>query len=241
MDKTALITGAARRIGARIARSLHETGYRIAVHYNNSREQAHELATSLNSLRRDTAFTIQGDLTTPEFADGLIEAVARKWGRLDLLINNASIYRRSDPEIADRGAWESIVAMNLRAPYLLSTQAVPLLRKNGGSIINLTDIYALRPQSGYAIYCASKAGLIGLTKALALDFAPHIRVNGISPGPILWTEEDDPNHRKDVLKKTPLGRLGKTTDIAGAVCYLAGAPYVTGQIIEVDGGRSIHI
>ncbi len=241
MDKTALITGAAHRVGAQIARSLHETGYSIAIHYNNSRARAEELASSLNAVRDNSAITVRCDLTEPEFVDSLIDTMTRKWGRLDLLVNNASIYRRSDPEVTDGAAWDTIVATNLRAPYLLSTKAIPLLRENTGSIVNLTDIYALRPQPGYAVYCASKAGLIGLTKALALDLAPDIRVNGVSPGPILWAAQDGPGHREDVLRKTPLGRLGETTDIAAAVCYLAAAPYVTGQILEVDGGRSLTI
>lgn len=240
MDKTALVTGAAHRIGAQIARSLHQAGYRVAVHYNSSRDQAHELAGTLNAERPDSAIAIQGDLTTLEFSDDLIAVVTKRWGRLDLLINNASIYQ-ADPDVADRGAWDTIIATNLRAPYLLSTTAVPWLRESAGAIINLTDIYALRPQSGYAVYCASKAGLVGLTKALALDLAPHIRVNGVAPGPILWAEGDNPEHRAVVMEKTPLGRLGATTDIAAAVCYLADAPYVTGQILEVDGGRSLII
>jgi pteridine reductase len=241
MEKTALITGAAHRIGAQITLSLHAAGYRVAVHYNNSRDQAQHLAGSLNADRRDTAIALQSDLTRPDFADALIRAVTEKWNRLDLLVNNASIYQPSDPAVADRSAWDTIIATNLRAPYLLSTTAVPLLRESDGAIINLTDIYALRPQSGYAVYCASKAGLVGLTKALALDLAPHIRVNAVSPGPILWAEGDDPDHRAEVMRKTPLRRLGATTDIAAAVCYLAEAPYVTGQILEVDGGRSIFI
>lgn len=241
MDKTALITGAAHRIGAEICSNLHRAGYRVAVHYNNSRDQAHKLTDSLNAERPDSAIAIRGDLTTPDFAAQLIAALDAKWQRLDLLVNNASVYQPSDPAVPDHQAWDVIIATNLRAPYMLSTVAVPLLRENGGAIVNLTDIYALRPQSGYAVYCASKAGLVGLTKALALDLAPHIRVNGVSPGPILWAEGDDPNHREDVMRKTPLGRLGATTDIASAVCYLADAPYVTGQILEVDGGRSIFI
>jgi len=241
MNKTALITGAAHRIGAQISVSLHQAGYRVALHYNNSRDEAQELAASLNAARPDSAISIRGDLTAPEVADDLLIAVTERWGRLDLLVNNASVYQPSDPEIADQISWDTIIATNLRAPYLLSTTAVPMLRESNGAIINLTDIYALRPQSGYAVYCTSKAGLVGLTKALALDLAPKIRVNGISPGPILWAAGDDPAHRDDVLTKTPLGRLGTTNDIALAVCYLAEATYVTGQILEVDGGRSVFI
>jgi pteridine reductase len=241
MDKTVLITGAGQRIGAQTARTLHEVGYRVAVHYNTSHDQAHALVTSLNATRTDSAFAIQCDLATLEFADQLIAAVNSQWGRLDLLINNASIYEPSNVTSADPNSWDRIISINLRAPYLLSIGAAPMLRENNGAIINLTDIYALRPQAGYAVYCASKAGLIGLTKSLALDLAPDIRVNGVSPGPIVWAAGDGPDHRLEVMEKTPLGRLGATTDIADAVRYLAGAPYITGQIIEVDGGRSIYI
>ncbi len=241
MNKTVLITGAAHRIGAQVTRALHESGYRVVVHFNTSSAEAHELVDSLNAVRAESAFAIQCDLSERHFADGLIGAVNKQWGQLDLLINNASIYEPSGVDAADLDAWERIFSTNLRAPYLLSISAAPMLRERRGAIINLTDIYALRPQSGYAAYCASKAGLVGLTKALALDLAPDIRVNGISPGPILWAEEDDPEHRQEVIQRTPLGRLGATTDIAEAVRYLADASYVTGQIIEVDGGRSIFI
>ena len=241
MNKTVLITGAAHRIGAQVTRSLHESGYRVAVHFNTSSEEAQELVDSLNAVRAESAFAIQCDLSERHFADGLVGAVNKQWGQLDLLINNASIYEPSGVDAADLDVWERTFSTNLRAPYLLSVSAAPLLRERRGAIINLTDIYALRPQSGYAAYCASKAGLVGLTKALALDLAPDIRVNGISPGPILWAEGDDPEHRKEVIQRTPLGRLGATTDIAQTVRYLADVSYVTGQIIEVDGGRSIFI
>lgn len=240
-DKTALITGAAQRIGAEISRSLHSLGYRVAVHFNHSRDAANALVASLNADRADSAIALQGDLTSAPVADDLIGTVTETWGRLDLLVNNASIYEPSDPTSVDAGRWERIMSTNLRAPYLLSTAAVDMLRDQSGAIINLTDIYALRPQQGYAVYCASKAGLIGLTKALALDLSPDIRVNGVSPGPILWADGDNAAHRKEVLAKTPLGHLGAPNDIASAVCYLACAPYVTGQILEVDGGRSVFI
>ncbi len=241
MDKTVLITGAGHRIGAQIARSLHRNGFSIAVHYNSSHAQAQALVASLNAERKNTAFGIQSDLSSGPFVDKLIAAVSDHWGRLDLLINNASIYEPSDLSVGDPDAWNRIISTNLRAPYMLSVGALPMLREARGAIINLTDIYALRPQLGYAVYCASKAGLVGLTKALALELAPDIRVNGVAPGPIVWATGDDPDHRLDVMQKTPLGRLGTETDVANAVCYIATASYVTGQIIEVDGGRSIFI
>jgi pteridine reductase len=241
MDKTALITGAAHRIGAEIARSVHLLGYRVAIHYRSNRDAALRLAASLNDERAGSAITLQGDLSLARTAQTLIETIEVQWGRLDLLVNNASIFEPSDPSIACVEAFDSTIATNIRAPYLLSTNAAVLLRDSGGCIVNLTDISASRPPSGYAVYCASKAGLIGLTKAMARDLAPEIRVNGVSPGAIIWAEDEDAEHRAEVVEKTPLGRQGATTDIAQAVCYLAEAPYVTGHILEVDGGRSIYI
>jgi len=241
MNKAALVTGAAKRIGAQIARSLHRSGYCVAVNYKTSAAAAHALVESLNSERPRSAIAVQADITHPDAAAALIATVSETWGRLDLLVNNASIYEPNSIDTLEADLFDRIVAANLRAPYLLSTAAVPVLRRAGGTIVNLTDIYAMRPQPGYAVYCASKAGLIGLTKAMARDLAPVIRVNGVSPGPIVWGDEHTLEHRTEVLGNTPLGRLGAATDIADAVCYLAEAPYVTGQILEVDGGRSIFI
>lgn len=241
MAKTALVTGAANRIGAEIASQLHKNGYCVAVHYNTSESQANELVGSLNAARVDSAISVQGDLNHTNTAKTLIDTVAAKWGSLEVLVNNASIYERSDPNIPDPDLFDSIIATNLRAPYLLSSAAAPLLRKNAGVIINITDISAFRPQLGYAIYSASKAALIGLTKAFARDLAPDIRVNGVSPGAIIWAASDEPEHRANVVKNTPLGRPGATTDIAEAVCYLVNAPFVTGHILNIDGGRSVHL
>ncbi|MFT4585357.1 MAG: pteridine reductase [Gammaproteobacteria bacterium] len=241
MDKTALITGAANRIGAEISRHLHRDGFRVAIHYNTSAAAAEKLATSLNDIRPESAFCIQGNLNLAETSRALVDEVAERWGRLDVLVNNASVYEPSDAGIPDVDLFEALIVTNLRAPYLLSGAAVPLLRESRGTIINLTDISASRPQPGYAVYCASKAGLIGLTKALARDLAPLVRVNGVSPGAIIWAEEETLEHREVVIQNTPLARLGKTSDIAQAVSYLVSAPYVTGHILEIDGGRSIHI
>jgi pteridine reductase len=241
LEKTALITGAANRIGAEIARHLHRDGFRVAIHYNTSSSAAEALATSLNDNRPESAICIQGDLNRPETCQYLVDEVASRWLRLDVLVNNASVYEQSDASVPDVKLFESLFATNLRAPYLLSATAVPLLRESRGTIINLTDISASRPQPGYAVYCASKAGLIGLTKALARDLAPLIRVNGVSPGAIIWAADETQEHRQRVVRNTPLGRLGETSDIAQAVSYLVNAPYVTGHILEIDGGRSVHI
>lgn len=241
MDKTALITGAAHRIGAATARLLHAQGYRVAVHFHRSAERAAALADELNALRAESACTVAGDLTAPDVAPALIDAVVRTFGRLDLLVNNASIYEPSDVENADVTRWDALMTTNVRAPYLLSTAAIAALRASNGSIVNLTDVYGQRPQPGHVAYCTSKSALIGLTLAMARDLAPDIRVNGVSPGPIIWADGDKPAYREEVLRKTPLGKLGETNDIAGAVAYLAAAPYVTGQILNIDGGRSIFI
>jgi pteridine reductase len=241
LDKTALITGAANRIGAEIARHLHRDGFRVAIHYNTSEAAANTLVTSLNDGRPGSAFCIQGNLNLVETSRTLVDEVADHWGRLDVLVNNASVYEQSDADVPDIELFESLIATNLRAPYLLCGAAVPLLRASSGTIINLTDISASRPQPGYAVYCASKAGLIGLTKALARDLAPLIRVNGVSPGAIIWAEKETHEHREGVIRNTPLARLGETSDIAQAVSYLVHAPFVTGHILEIDGGRSIHI
>ena len=241
MEKTALITGAARRIGAEITQRLHAEGYRVAVHFNHSREEAENLAAQLNKLRDDSAITVQGDLSLATTAPRIVATLRDRFGRLDVLVNNASIYEPTAIDTVDVEQWERVMATNLRAPYLLSTESIPLLRASKGVIINLTDIYGVRPQLGHAIYCVSKTGLIGLTRAMARDLAPDIRVNAVSPGPIIWAVSDKPEYREAVLKKTPLGRAGDRSDIAGAVCYLTSAVYVTGQVLEVDGGRSVVI
>ena len=241
MAKTALVTGAANRIGAEIASQLHQIGYSVAVHYNTSGSQAHELVASLNAARANSAIAVQGNLKEPATAEHLIDHVSSAWGQLNVLVNNASIYERSDPDVADLELFESTISTNLRAPYLLSIAAAPLLRVNSGAIINITDISALRPQIGYAIYSTSKAALLGLTKALARDLAPLVRVNGVSPGAIIWAEADDADHRENFIRNTPMGRPGEIGDIAQAVCYLVNAPYVTGQILNVDGGRSVQL
>ncbi|MEM7467054.1 MAG: pteridine reductase [Pseudomonadota bacterium] len=241
MPKTALITGAAKRIGAEIAKTLHLAGYNIVIHYNLSDEPAHSLASELNTARADSATLVSAPLESEDSASTIINAARDKWQRLDCLVNCASVYLTSNPAHVDLQQWDEIMQINLRAPYLLSAEALPLLRAVKGNIINITDIYALRPQAGHPVYCASKAGLLGMTKALALDLAPDVRVNAVAPGPILWAEKNDPSYKDVVLAKTPLARLGGAEAIAGAVSYLAEADFVTGEVIHVDGGRQIHI
>ena len=239
MSKVAVVTGGAQRIGAHLVQRLHARDYACVLHYNTSGEQATEIVAELNAVRTNSALAIQADLSTASAVEQIVDATKTQFNRLDLLVNNASAYYPNDSATLDLAAWEHLLATNLRAPYQLSTLAVPLLKAATGAIINITDIYGTRPQAGYAIYSTTKAGLIGLTKAMARDLAPDIRVNAVSPGPILWADQDDGTHRLDVLEKTPLGRLGSPKDIGDAVCYLAETEYVTGQIIAVDGGRSI--
>ena len=241
MTKTAIITGAARRIGAQISRTLHSKGYNIVVHYNKSEALAHKLATDLNATRADSAVTISGALEDEKTPARIVESANASWQRLDCVINCASVYLTSDPAQPNLAQWDEIMNVNVRAPYLLISKALPLLRKSHGNVINITDIYALRPQPEHPIYCSSKAALLGMTKALALDLSPDVRVNAIAPGPILWAEKNDPSYKDIVLGKTPLGRLGGAEAIAGAAAYLCDADFVTGEVIHVDGGRQIHI
>ena len=241
MPKTALITGAARRIGATIARSLHAAGYRVAIHYHESAEEADTLARHLNESKPATAITCDGDLADPHTPARLIDKISMQWGRLDALINNASVYHPTPVESTDIGAWDAVMAVNLRAPFFMCQAAAPLLKQHCGSIVNITDIYGERPQTRHPVYCASKAGLICLTRALARDLAPEIRVNAVSPGAVLWPVNDDPTTREEILRKTPLSRSGAPADIAKAVCYLLDAEFVTGQILAVDGGRMLQI
>ena len=183
MTKTALITGAARRIGAQISKTLHNQGYNIVIHYNKSESLALKLAAELNEIRANSAVTVSGaleDATTPA---KIVKCANANWQRLDCLVNCASVYLTSDPAKPDLAQWDEIMNVNVRAPYLLISEALPLLKQSQGNVINITDIYALRPQPEHPIYCSSKAALLGMTKALALDLSPEVRVNAIAPGP----------------------------------------------------------
>ena len=241
MTKTVLITGAARRIGAQIAKTFHKNGYNTVIHYNKNKALALGLAEELNETRANSAITVGGPLEDEQTPKKVVECAKATWQRLDCLVNCASVYLTSDPAQPDLAQWDEIMNVNVRAPYLLISQALPLLRETRGNVINITDIYSLRPQPGHPIYCSSKAALLGMTKALALDLSPDIRVNAIAPGPILWAEKNDPSYKDIVLGKTPLGRLGGPQAIAGAAAYLCEAEFVTGEVIHVDGGRQLHI
>jgi len=239
--KVALVTGAARRIGAAISRCLHAQGAAVAVHYRNSAADADALCATLNALRPDSALAVQADLADIESFPAMIRRVAAWHGRLDILINNASSFYPTRLGEITPADWDDLVGSNLKAPLFLSQAALAELRKARGVIINMVDIHAQRPLREHVVYGAAKAGLAMLTRALARELAPEIRVNGVSPGAIMWPEGGMSDETKaTILRQVPAGRPGDPSDIAGCVLYLVrDASYVTGQIIAVDGGRSI--
>ena len=238
--KVALITGASHRLGAEIAETLHARGMRVVLHYHHSAEGAAALHAKLAARRAESVLSIAADLALDADRTALITQIQTTWGRLDILVNNAAIFFPTPVATSTVAQWHRVLGVNLEAPYFLSQAALPLLRVARGSIINLCDVYAERPRPDYPIYCISKAGLLGLTRALARDLAPEVRVNAVSPGAILWSADASSAEQQAILSRTPLGRSGSAADIAGAVQYLIDAPYVTGQIIAVDGGRSIY-
>ncbi len=235
----ALVTGASQRLGAQLASSLHARGMRVVVHYHHSVAAARALCDKLEAARPGSTLALCADLATRAAPTQIIDQVQAHWGRLDLLVNNAAVFRATPLATSELDDWDEITGINLRAPYFLCRAAAPLLRAQRGLIVNLADIYADRPRPEYAIYCASKAGLVGLTRALARELAPEIRVNAVAPGAILWTADASLAEQQAILARTPLERLGEPSDIATAVAYLLDAPYVTGQVLTVDGGRSI--
>jgi len=239
--KTALITGGARRVGAAIARELHAAGANVAIHYRKSANDAESLAAELNTSRPRSAATVQADLLDIAKLPGLVEFTVRSFGALDVLVNNASTFHATPVGEITPAAWDDLLGTNLRAPLFLSQAAVPALRKSGGLIINIVDIHALRPLRNYTVYCTAKAGLHMLTRSLAKELGPEIRVNGIAPGPVLWPEgESDTSTRAKIIERTILKRMGTPADIARtALFFAAHAPFITGQILAVDGGRSV--
>jgi pteridine reductase len=241
--KTALITGGAKRLGAAIARRLHGAGAAVLIHYRDSEADAAKLEAELNGLRPRSAARVKAELLAPIAPRALVSAALDAFGRLDLLVNNASSFFPVAVGEIEPSHWEELVGSNLRAPLFISQQAAPELAKRGGAIVNVVDIHADRPLKGYPVYSIAKAGLAALTRSLALELAPRVRVNGVSPGAIAWPDDGqfDPAERSRILATTPLGRVGSPEDIAQAVHFLASAPYVTGQIIAVDGGRSIFL
>jgi len=238
-----LITGSARRIGACIARHLHQLGYKIALHHRNSVQEAKALAADLNQLRANSVITIYGDLNQLNEIQQVVDAAVAHWGRLDGVINNASSFYPTPLGSVTQEQWDDLLNSNLKAPFFIAQAAAKALQISHGCIINIADIYADRPLKDHPVYCAAKAGNVMLTKSLARELAPEVRVNGIAPGAILWPEQNDEqqqNKQQNILDRIPLAREGDPEDIAKAVEFLlAQAPYITGQIITVDGGRSL--
>jgi pteridine reductase len=239
-DKVALITGGAHRIGAAIARLLHAHGMRLVIHYHSSETDAHALQGDLHKARPDSVMLVRGDLSAGEkLLKNLVYETIERFGRLDVLINNASRFYPTPFGEASEAQWEELVATNLKAPFFLAQAALPHLKKSNGSVINIADIYGERPLTGYPIYSIAKAGLIMLTKALARDLGPEVRANAIAPGVILWPEAGlDEMSKQRIISRTPLKRSGEPGDIARTVLFLIrDGSYMTGQVIAVDGGR----
>lgn len=237
----ALVTGAAKRLGAAIARALHDKGYNVVVHYHNSAREAQALVAELNHARTASVVTLCENFATSDRAVNLVESAGQTWSRLDLLVNNASVFDKTPLDEIDLASWERIQTVNLTTPYFLSIAAGPLLSKTQGSIVNIADIHAERPRRDFSAYCASKAGLVAITRSLAIDMAPSVRVNCVSPGAILWAADETKTVRENTVNATPLARHGDPEDIAQAVCYLAEAKFVTGHTVNVDGGRVVRI
>ena len=239
------ITGSAKRVGAAIARVLHAAGVNIILHCNHSRQEADLLLGELNTSRPRSAALVQGDLLASNALKGLIDQAHSCFGRLDGLVNNASSFYATPIGKITEDDWLDLLGSNLKAPLFLSQAAAPYLRETNGSIVNIVDIHVDRPLKDFIVYNAAKAGLAGLTRSLALDLGPSIRVNGVSPGAIMWPDGSDDYpaaERERIVNQTPLKRVGSAEDIAGAVKYLMlDAPYVTGQILAVDGGRAIAL
>jgi len=240
----ALITGSARRIGAEIARLFHNNGFDVALHYNSSSHEALALETELNETRPNSAKTFQAQLTDINAVKKMGQEVLSWKNQLDVLINNASSFYPTPLEDANEEHWDNLIGSNLKAPYFLCQTVALALQKSRGSIVTIADIYARNPLKGYSIYCIAKAGNAMLTKSLAKELAPNVRVNGIAPGVILWPNTDNQmsdSTKQQVIDKVPLKRTGSPEDIANTAYFLAtSASYVTGQIIAVDGGSSLN-
>lgn len=243
--KTVLVTGGAKRVGAAIVRRLHAAGANIIIHYRSSFNEALALCLELNASRKDSAQCVQADLVAVAELKPMVEEAIRCFGRLDALVNNASSFYATPLAAIDESQWLDLVGTNLKAPMYLAQAAAEELRRRNGCIVNIADIHAERPMQGHLLYNVAKSGLVALTKSLAQELAPQIRVNAVAPGVIVWPEGDawqDAEQRKRIVAHTLLKREGEPDDIAKTVQFLiADAPYITGQVIAVDGGRSINI
>ncbi|CEN55235.1 pteridine reductase [Candidatus Methylopumilus turicensis] len=244
-NKVILITGGAKRVGASICRLLHANGANLMIHYRSSVNEARALQAELNLQRPNSVAIIQGDLLNLSILPSLVQESIQHFGRLDVLINNASSYYPTEIGDIKDEQWQDLMGSNLKAPLFLAQAAADELRKQHGCIINITDMHVERPKKGYIIYSVAKAGLVTLTKSLAHEFSPDVRVNAVAPGPVMWPEDNpqfDELYRQRVISQTLLKRIGEPNDIAKAVKFLIqDAPFITGQIIAVDGGRSLNL
>lgn len=240
-NKTVLVTGSARRIGATIARVLHASGMNIVLHYNASEEEALRLCEVLNAARPHSAVTIRAELQDAESAKALMLQAAEVWNRLDVLVNNASKFYRTPVGKITEYAWDDLMNSNLKMPFFLAQAAAPFVAVHQGTIINITDTYGERSLRDYSVYCISKGALTMMTRVLAKELAPTVRVNAVAPGQILWPEGENTlseNEKQKMIERITLTRLGEPEDIAKAILYLVrDADYVTGQVLCVDGGR----
>jgi pteridine reductase len=242
--KVVLVTGGAKRVGAAICRRLHAAGANLMLHYRASAGEARLLQAELNHQRKDSVALIQADLLDLGKLPSLIDQTVQIFGRLDAVINNAATFYPTPVGEISHEDWESLIGADLRAPLFIAQAAAPALKKTQGSIVNITDIHAERPLKSYVLYSVAKAGLVGLTRSLARELAPEVRVNAVAPGPILWPDDEtfDELSRQRIISHTPLRREGTPEDIAKAVYFLlVDATYVTGETINVDGGRHVAL
>lgn len=240
-NRVVLITGAAHRIGATTARMLHGEGMNILVHYRNSREAAESLQAELNAIRSDSVHLVQADLHDTANLPTLVEQAIHIWGRLDVLINNASSFYATPIGTVTETHWDDLIGSNLKAPFFLSQAAAPYLRQQQGCIVSIVDIHAERPLKEFPVYSMAKAGLVMLTKSLACELGPEVRVNAVAPGAILWPENLGESEKEKIISRTFLKRQGTPDDIARAILYLIrDAGYMSGQVLTVDGGRSLN-
>ena len=243
--KTILITGGSKRVGAEIARLMHADGANLMIHYRSPAQEARALQDELNAVRENSVALIQADLLDTPVLPSLVSQTVATFGKLDVLVNNASSFYPTPVGTIAEKDWVDLMGSNLKAPMFLSQAAAPELKKHYGCIVNITDIHADRPMKNYLVYSVAKAGLVGLTKSLARELAPNVRVNGVAPGPIMWPEDNadfDEVSRQRIVSHTMLKRAGNPSDIAHAVrFFIEDAPFVSGQILAVDGGRSAKL
>ena len=241
--KTVLVTGGARRVGAAIVRRLHRAGANVVIHYRTSSAEALRLQQRLETDRKGSAACVQADLLQLDDLDAMLDAARRRFGRLDALVNNASSFFATPIGAISQQTWDDLMGTNLKAPLFLAQAAARELTRRRGCIVNIVDIHAERPLEQHVVYSIAKAGLVALTRSLARELGPNVRVNAVAPGAIAWPNDGElanPKLQREILRRTPLKRIGRPEDVARAVEFLiADAPYVTGHVVAVDGGRSI--